>query len=116
MIAIFRLLMLVAAFAVANRVLGWWSAAGVGILWGLLAKGGSRPALTSGVAAGAAWLALLVTLPLDETRNLADVLGRLLSTPPVVLATATVGLGVLLGFLGGWLGAALSRRWFGAAD
>ncbi len=104
-----RLAILAIAFALITVAVGWWAVAVVGVLWGWLAGSGIRYHRTLGAgAAGLAWLAILIAdvLP-GEGRALLATVSGLFSVPAVLLVAATVGIGVLLGFLGSWLGSRL---------
>lgn len=104
-----RLAILAIAFALITVAVGWWAVAVVGVLWGWLAGNGIRYHRTLGAgAAGLAWLAILTAGAFRrEGRALLATVSDLFSVPAVLLVTATVGLGVLLGFLGSWLGSRL---------
>lgn len=111
-IALGRLAVLATAFTLATIFVGWWAVAAVGVLWGGAAGGEVRYAgRLAGLAAGIGWLALVAGgAPLRETVTLATTVGHLLSVPGLMLATATLGLGAVLGLLGSWLGSGL-RAW-----
>ena len=104
-----RLALLAVAFALITIAVGWWAVAVVGVLWGRLAGGEIRyHRILGAVAAGLAWLAILTAGALrGEGRALLAAVSGLFSVPAVLLVAATVGIGVLLGFLGSWLGSRL---------
>lgn len=104
-----RLALLAVAFALITIAVGWWAVAVVGVLWGWLAGSGIRyHRILGAVAAGLAWLAILTAGALrGEGRALLAAVSGLFSIPAVLLVGATVGIGVLLGFLGSWLGSRL---------
>ncbi len=109
MVPAIRLAILAVAFALITITVGWWAVPVVGVLWGWLAGNGIRyHRIFGAVAAGMAWLAILTAGALrGEGRALVATVFGLFSIPAVVLVTATVGLCVLLGFLGSWLGSGL---------
>ena len=104
-----RLATLAAAFALITVAVGWWAVAVVGVLWGWLAGSGIRyHRILGAAAAGMAWLTILTAgACMGEGRALLATVSGLFSVPAVLPVTATVGLGVLLGFLGSWLGSGL---------
>ncbi len=106
---VIRLIVLTAAFVLITIAVGWWAVALVGVLWGWLAGTEIRyPRVLGAASAGLAWLAILTSGALSgEGRALLTTVSGLFSVPGALVVIATVGIGVLLGFLGSWLGARL---------
>jgi hypothetical protein len=106
---VIRLIILTAAFALITIVVGWWAVALVAVLWGWLAGTDIRyPRVLGAAAAGLAWLGILASSALsEEGKALLATVSGLFSVPGALVVIATVGIGVLLGFLGSWLGAQL---------
>ena len=101
--------MLIVAFALITVAVGWWAVAPVGVLWGWLAGAMTRfPRLLGAAAAGLSWLAILTVGAIEgEGQALLNTVAGLFAVPGALVVLATVGLGVLLGFLGSWLGCRL---------
>jgi hypothetical protein len=100
-----RITLLGAAFALATVALGWIAVPAIGLLWGLVARGTRRPALTAGAAALAAWAVLLAwTAVVGRLWALLDRLVGLFHVPgfgilivTLALAGALAGLGAVVG-------------------
>ncbi len=110
--ALGRLGLLVMAFALITMAVGWWAVAVVGVLWGWVARSDVRyPAIQAGAAAGCAWgLLLSHTFVVGEGRALVERLSLVMTAPEWMVVSATLGMGVVLAFLGGWLGSAGGRE------
>ncbi len=50
---------LVAAFAAATVVIGWWALPILGVVWGVIARDRPRPVTTAALAAALGWLVIL---------------------------------------------------------
>jgi len=94
-----RLVLLSLAFAAATLVFGWWSTPLLGLAWGFLGRGTSRPALAAGLAASTGWVLLLGwSAALGPVPLLAGKLGAIAGMPGMVFVALTVLLPFLLAF------------------
>jgi hypothetical protein len=108
--AVLRIVLLAAAFATATLVLGWWSVAAVGILWGVVAGPERHAGRTAALAASLGWLALLAVTALQgPVLRVAERVGGVLGVPWPAVVVITLVFPALLGGVGGWGGREAGR-------
>lgn len=93
-----RVVLLGLAFALAARVVGWWSAALLGLIWGALET--RHPVIEAGTAAILGWLMLLAFSGGTELIRLIGILGRMAPVPGVAYPAFALVIGGLLAALG----------------
>lgn len=82
---------LLVAFGLATVFGGWWTLPIVAAIWTLARPGARRPEVTVGLAAAAAWAALLLWLGASgSVGTLARLLGGIFGTPAVVVVALTL--------------------------
>ncbi len=100
-----RVALLTAAFAVATMVLGWWSVAAVGLLWGAIAGPERQPVRTAAASAALGWMVLLAITALQgPVLRVADRVGGVLGVPWPVVVVITLAFGGVVGGVGAWVG------------
>ncbi|MDH3570340.1 MAG: hypothetical protein OER89_09140 [Gemmatimonadota bacterium] len=100
-----RIALLAVAFATATLAFGWWSVAGVGIFWGLVAGPGRHAGRTAALAASLGWLVLLVVTALQgPVLRVADRVGGVLGVPWPVVVGITLLFPAVLGGVGAGVG------------
>ncbi|MDE3152576.1 MAG: hypothetical protein KGL93_10060 [Gemmatimonadota bacterium] len=107
-----RVGLLALAFALGTYAFGWMAVPVVGLVWGALAGHSRRPALHAGVAAAAAWAALLLVPALTglPTLTFATRLAAAIQVPGWALWLAELVFPLLTGWAGALLGTALAPR------
>ena len=91
MMQLLRLVLLVAAFAAATFVLGWWAVPAVAAIYAAITTNQRGSAVVCGFAAMLAWGALLaVTASRGPVGTLATELGGVLSLRPIGVYAVTI--------------------------
>ncbi len=82
---------LLVAFGLATVFGGWWAVPIVAAIWTLAQPKARRPGPTAGLAAAAAWAALLLWLGVSgSVGTLARLLGAIFGAPAVVVIASTL--------------------------
>ena len=107
-VLIYRLLLLVAAMALATIALGWWGVLFVAIAFAIIDRRWSVPA-EAAFSAAVAWLALFVVNAIMPGVSIVTLMARAMTLPWPVLPILTVGFPLMLGWSGATVAVAVAH-------